>query len=119
MGRIQMKGNVNYIRMAIENILRNSIEFANPKDTITVELVSTLNHQINLVISDQGQSIPDYALPKVTDKFFSLPRPIGLRKSSGLGLSIVKEILDLHQAELTIRNLEPKGVEVKVLFQNS
>lgn len=111
-----IKGNQNYLRMAIENILRNSIEFANPKDQISVQLQVLENSKIKLMISDEGQSIPDYALSKVTEKFFSLPRPRDNRKSSGLGLSIVKEICDLHHANLTIRNLESKGVEVEIQF---
>lgn len=111
-----IKGNHNYLRMAIENIFRNSIEFANPKDQIRIQLQVLENSKIKLVILDEGQSIPDYALSKVTEKFFSLPRPRDNRKSSGLGLSIVKEICDLHQANLTIRNLEPKGVEVEIQF---
>lgn len=116
-GSVLIKGNQNYLRMAIENIIRNSIEFANPDDLISIELESISHFQTKLIISDQGQLIPEYALTKVTDKFFSLPRPIGLRKSSGLGLSIVKEILDFHKAELKIQNRTPKGVEVSILFQ--
>lgn len=115
---IQIKGNQNYLRMAIENILRNSIEFSNVNDTITIKLDLQENGMMNLSFMDQGHSIPDYALTKVTEKFFSLPRPSNLRKSSGLGLSIVKEILDLHQAQLHIRNVKPKGVEVSIRFQN-
>ncbi|MCW7461403.1 two-component system sensor histidine kinase CreC [Leptospira limi] len=118
-GSVMIKGNQNYLRMAIENIIRNSIEFANPSDLITIQLESISHSQAKLIISDQGQLIPEYALTKVTDKFFSLPRPIGQRKSSGLGLSIVKEILDFHKAELKIQNRTPKGVEVSILFQKS
>ncbi|MCW7505337.1 two-component system sensor histidine kinase CreC [Leptospira paudalimensis] len=114
---VMINGNQNYLRMAIENIIRNSIEFANQNDLIVIKLESISNHQTKLIISDQGQLIPEYALTKVTDKFFSLPRPIGQRKSSGLGLSIVKEILDFHTAELKIQNRIPKGVEVSILFQ--
>ncbi|TGL67655.1 two-component system sensor histidine kinase CreC [Leptospira levettii] len=116
-GSVMIKGNQNYLRMAIENIIRNSIDFANQNDLITIQLESTSNLQTKLITSDQGQLIPEFALTKVTDKFFSLPRPIGQRKSSGLGLSIVKEILDFHKAELKIQNRSPKGVEVSILFQ--
>lgn len=114
----QIKGNESYLKMAIENILRNAIEFANPKDQITIQLELIGQSHTKLIVSDEGQSIPNFALAKVTEKFFSLPRPSDKRKSSGLGLSIVKEILDLHQAEFTIRNLDPKGVEVSIQFQN-
>ncbi|TGM01707.1 two-component system sensor histidine kinase CreC [Leptospira jelokensis] len=115
---IRIKGNESYLKMAIENILRNAIEFANPKDQITIQLELIDQSHTKLIVSDEGQSIPNFALAKVTEKFFSLPRPSDKRKSSGLGLSIVKEILDLHQAEFTIRNLDPKGVEVSIQFQN-
>ncbi|XDD46877.1 two-component system sensor histidine kinase CreC [Leptospira sp. WS39.C2] len=113
---VLIKGNGYYLQMVFENLFRNSIEFANTNDNITVEVETTNPLLTKFVIRDQGQTIPDFALPKITEKFFSLPRPASNRKSSGLGLSIVKEILDLHQSEMKIQNLNPKGVEVSIFF---
>ncbi|HAK53675.1 MAG TPA: hypothetical protein DCM54_17490 [Gammaproteobacteria bacterium] len=51
-----------------------------------------------MAIRYEGPGIPDYALQKVFDRFFSLPHPTTGKKSSGLGLSFVRQILDLHPA---------------------
>lgn len=62
-----------------------------------------------LIIRDTGAGIPDYALEKVFDKFYSLPRPDTGKKSSGLGLSLVREVAELHNGDITIKNKSPHG----------
>ncbi|WP_265391575.1 two-component system sensor histidine kinase CreC [Leptospira kanakyensis] len=115
----EVKGNRNYLFLAIENIVRNSIDFANEKDTITIEVKENSDLRLKLSVLDEGHSIPDYALNRVTEKFYSLPRPNNNRKSSGLGLSIVSQILELHGGKLEIQNRTPKGVEVSLFFQKT
>mgnify|MGYP003537656168 FL=1 len=56
-------------------------------------------------------AIPDYALPRLTERFYSLPRPNTGRKSTGLGLNFVQEVASLHGGALQVSNV-PGGVEV-------
>ncbi len=78
-----------------------------------------------LSIANQGPPIPDYALGRVCEKFYSLPRPAadGVhafssaagKKSTGLGLSFVEQVMQLHHGQLQIQNLSD-GVEVRLYF---
>lgn len=66
---------------------------------------------MTLHLFNQGEAIPDYALGRLTERFYSLPRPNGGRKSTGLGLNFVQEVVELHGGSLQIRNLDD-GVDV-------
>ena len=68
----------------------------------------------DLVVRDRGPGIPDFAEDKVFEKFYSLARPATAKKSTGLGLSFVKEIADLHRGRATLKN-QPGGGAVATL----
>src|SRR4029453_4542498 len=58
---------------------------------------------------DQGPGIPDYALTRVFERFYSLPRPEGGSRSSGLGLCFVAEVAALHGGRATLENVRDGG----------
>ena len=86
------------LKLALFNLLDNALRFAEPGSTLTVEAGAGL-----LRVSNQGPPIPDYALARVTERFYSLPAP-GQEKSSGLGLAMVQEIASLHDGTLEVEN---------------
>ncbi len=99
------------IDQAVANLIDNAINFSSENGQIdislnTIDIDSATNYEIS--IFNQGNSIPDYALPKLYDRFFSLP-PINQNqtstKSTGLGLSFVSEIMKLHQGRVSIDNI--------------
>ncbi|WDE98660.1 two-component system sensor histidine kinase CreC [Lentisphaera profundi] len=109
-------GNDFLLQLAINNLIKNAVEFSPEESTIEVKMERDDNCY-HITINDQGSGIPDYALEKIFDRFYSLPRPNNGRKSSGLGLAIVREILTHHQS--TIKFLSPtdkKGTQVRVSF---
>ena len=55
-------------------------------------------------VIDRGPGVPDYALPRVFERFYSLPRPEGGSRSSGLGLCFVAEVAALHGGVATLAN---------------
>ena len=57
-----------------------------------------------VTVRDGGPGIPEFAEGKVFEKFYSLARPATAKKSTGLGLSFVKEIADLHRGRATLKN---------------
>ncbi|MOA54476.1 Sensor protein CreC [compost metagenome] len=67
--------------------------------------------QIEFSLFNQAEPIPDYALTRLSERFYSLPRPDSGRKSTGLGLNFVEEVLQLHGGSLQIGNVA-EGVEV-------
>ena len=57
-----------------------------------------------ITVRDQGSGIPAYAQDKVFEKFYSLERAHSRKKSTGLGLSFVKEIASLHRGRVELSN---------------
>jgi nitrogen-specific signal transduction histidine kinase len=64
----------------------------------------------------QGSGLPDFARDKVFLRFFSTPRPVTGRRSSGLGLAIVREIAQLHHAEASLSPGPEGGCVAQIQF---
>ncbi|WP_339489549.1 two-component system sensor histidine kinase CreC [Pseudomonas sp. EL_65y_Pfl2_R95] len=100
------------LRQALANILDNALAFVPDQGLISIK--AEYAHQAVLIrFFNQGEAIPDYALERLTERFYSLPRPQTGRKSTGLGLNFVEEVIALHGGHLHIGNVEG-GVEVRV-----
>jgi two-component system sensor histidine kinase CreC len=98
----------------IDNILQNAIDFSQESSEITVTV--SFNENITLTVRDRGVGIPEYAINKIFDRFYSLARPGSGKKSSGLGLSFVRQIVDLHGGNITVENQPDAGVLVTVVL---
>jgi signal transduction histidine kinase len=73
-----------------------------------LRIVDSQEH-VALKVLDTGSGIPDYALSRIFERFYSLPRANG-QKSSGLGLAFVSEVARLFNGEVTLRNVQEGGV---------
>lgn len=93
---LKVTGEKLLIEQAITNLLENAIDFTGQGGSITIK-AENIDQYHHLSISDNGPGIPDYAEDKVFDRFFSLPRPDSQKRSTGLGLSFVREVMFLHQ----------------------
>jgi signal transduction histidine kinase len=93
-GPIQIKADKLYLSRVIENLLSNAIKFSADHKKIFVEL-SSLEDQIELTIKDEGPGISEEDQAKLFQRFQKLTaRPTGGESSTGLGLFIVKTILE-------------------------
>lgn len=102
-----IRGDAFLLRQALLNVIQNAIEFSPEGGAIEV----TVKHSgtsVEIAIRDHGPGIPDYAKDKIFERFYSLKRPDSGKKSSGLGLSLVREIVDLHQGVIHIEP-DPDG----------
>ena len=97
------------IRQSLSNLIQNAIDFSPIHGRISVAVAKT-GTGVRISISDQGPGIPDYALSKVFDRFFSLPRPDTGKKSSGLGLTFTREAAILHGGNVALDNIAGGGV---------
>lgn len=100
------RGDRVLIGQAIANLLDNAIRFCSQAGHIDMSLASQ-NDKTSITLFNQGEAIPDFALAKLYDRFFSLPpsnQNDSIGKSTGLGLSFVKEIMKLHKGRVTIEN---------------
>jgi two-component system sensor histidine kinase CreC len=103
------------VEQAIANLLQNALDFSPPGGHITAT-VMRLDDVIRLTVDDSGPGIPDYALPRIFERFYSLKRPDTGKKSSGLGLSLVREAMLLHGGSATLENLDTGGTRAVLDF---
>ncbi|QBF28891.1 two-component system sensor histidine kinase CreC [Pseudomonas tructae] len=100
------------MRQAIANLLDNALDFTPPGGLLVFELEHG-DGRVALSLFNQGEAIPDYALGRLSERFYSLPRPFSGRKSTGLGLNFVEEVMQLHGGALEVANVED-GVRVRL-----
>lgn len=98
-----LRGERVLLREALVNLLQNALDFS-PPDGV-VKLSATIKREgVVFSVEDDGPGIPEYALARVFERFYSLPRPGTSRKSTGLGLALVREIAHLHGGDADLRN---------------
>lgn len=98
------------LRQAVDNLLGNAIDFAPTGSTVHV-WAGRVNDRCCIRIRDHGPGIPAYAEDRIFDRFYSLPRPGSGRKSTGLGLPFVREVMQLHGGTVAVANHLDGGVE--------
>lgn len=113
---LEMLADSLLMRQALGNLLSNAIDFSEPGSLIEIRS-STEGSFIVLSIRDHGTGIPDFAIDKIYDRFYSLPRPDGQR-STGLGLPFVREVVNLHRGQITLCNAVGGGTLVTLRFPN-
>ncbi len=110
-----MKGDIFLLSQALSNLLQNAIDFSPMNSQIRIS--ASKNDNMNIIeIVDEGPGIPDYALEKVFNKFFSLNRPGTDKKSTGLGLNFVREVAELHHGKVTVENIPEGGVKAAFII---
>lgn len=110
-----LSGEGFFVRQAVLNLLHNAIEFTPRGGCIAVSVERDAT-TVTLVVQDSGPGIPAYALARVFERFYSLPRPDTGKKSSGLGLSLVQEVAALHGGSVTLTNAPEGGAVARLSF---
>jgi len=105
---LKVSGDAFLLRQSLLNLLENAADFAPVQSTIEVR-VRRDGAQALVEVADRGPGVPDYALDRVFERFYSLPRPEGASRSSGLGLCFVAEAAELHGGSASLRNREDGG----------
>lgn len=102
-----IRGDALLLQQALLNLLDNAIDFSLPGSTIELN-IDAADDTVSFHIRDHGPGAPDYALPQIFDRFYSLPRPATGKKSTGLGLALVREVARLHGGDAGFEN-HPEG----------
>ena len=108
---LQLYGEYFLLRQAVSNLFQNAADFS--PDGSAIELRAEKNGDtVAIRVLDCGRGIPEYAVGRVFDRFYSLPRPDSGEKGSGLGLNFVRQIAELHGGEIRLSNRKDgEGVE--------
>ena len=107
-GRPTVSGDAFLLRQAMENLLDNASSFAPPGSLLEVE-VDDDGGQLAIRFLDRGPGVPEYAIDRVFERFYSLPRADGGNRSSGLGLCFVAEVAALHGGSADLVNRREGG----------
>ncbi len=113
-GEVYMKGDGLAISSLINNLLENAEKYSPEKTEIVISLSQVKSHAI-LTVADSGVGIAEYEKNKIFDKFYRVGNEETRNaKGTGLGLFIVKHIVDFHKGEIKVENNHPKGTVFKV-----
>jgi two-component system sensor histidine kinase CreC len=112
---LSVRGDSFLLNQAIGNLIQNAIDFSPQNGQIDL-IARVKDGLIFLTITDEGPGIPDYALEKVFDKFFSLQRPDSGEKSTGLGLNFVREVAELHGGQARLENRSENGARATLVI---
>ena len=111
-----INGIENRIEQIIANLLDNSISFSENNKKILVEVSKNDKQKIILRIVDEGKGFKETSTKKIFDRFYS-NRPDNFGEHSCLGLNIVKNLVDLHNATINAsNNTSQKGANVEIVF---
>ncbi|MBI4979603.1 MAG: two-component system sensor histidine kinase CreC [Spirochaetes bacterium] len=110
-----ISGDAFLLTQALANLVQNAIDFTPRGGNISLAITQS-TAGIAVTVTDTGTGIPSYAVNRVFEKFYSLPRPATGRKSTGLGLAFVREVAELHGGSAEIRNGTAGGTAVTLHF---
>ena len=111
-----INGIENRIEQIIANLLDNSISFSKDNQKIFVQIKENHKNQIILKIVDEGEGFKEKNTNKIFNRFYS-NRPDNFGEHSGLGLNIVKNLVELHGGTINAsNNIDKKGANIEIIF---
>tara|TARA_Y100000741_G_scaffold260572_1_gene201277 strand:- start:272 stop:1813 length:1542 start_codon:yes stop_codon:yes gene_type:complete len=111
-----INGIENRIEQIIANLLDNAISFSEDNKNVVVKISKMNDHKVIVNILDEGQGFKEKDTNKIFNRFYS-NRPDKFGQHSGLGLNIVKNLVDLHNATIKASNRKDhKGASMEIMF---
>ena len=108
------------MKIAFINLFTNSIKYSDPNGVNVIVSSIINNEHCQILISDQGIGIPMIERTRIFEKFYRVGNEkTRSRSGSGLGLYLVKQILQLHDARIEVRANNPKGSTFVINFNAS
>lgn len=111
----KIQGDPEMIEQMMENLVSNAIRYSSPGGKVSIELQTNKNHSVRILVCDQGIGIPKEALGHIFEEFYRAENAkVKEESGTGLGMSIVKEIVDQHGGTIHIESEENAGTVVAV-----
>ncbi len=99
----RVMGHDSRLVQVFNNLIDNARSFSPKGGTVRVNCISR-GETVEITVDDDGPGIPDHALGRIFERFYTDRPDQGFGQNSGLGLSISKQIVDAHQGEIRARN---------------
>jgi len=109
---ILVVADISLMQRVFENLIRNAIAYTPKKGKIAFELEAAKENSIKVKIIDNGVGISDSDMPYIFERFYANPdRSRKGTESAGIGLAIVKRILDLHKTQISVKSKRNHGTQ--------
>lgn len=113
---IKITGDKFALSSVVNNLVENAVKYSGPCAEVAVQLCQNDGKAV-LVVSDKGPGIPEGEKMLIFDKFYRVgDENVRKSKGTGLGLFIVKEVLQNHDADISVRDNVPQGAIFEVTF---
>src|ERR1700752_50432 len=117
---VNIEGDSSRLRQMVRNVLDNAIKYTPAGGRVTVELDHSNGKEFRLSVSDTGIGIPVAALPHIFDRFYRVDQARTRGEGgSGLGLSIVKQIIEAHGGSVSVKSDIGMGTVMTLTLPNS
>lgn len=117
LSEVHARCDADRIRDVVSNLLMNALKFTAPGGTVVLDAGPCEDgRKARIRVSDTGIGITADELPHVTERFFRGGRSSGMAPGSGIGLTIVTELVHAHGGQLEIASVPGKGTKVTVLL---
>ncbi len=114
--RYLVNGIENRIEQIVANLLDNAVSFSEDGQEVNVNVSKSNDNKVILNVLDQGEGFKEKDTKKIFNRFYS-NRPNKFGQHSGLGLNIVKNLVDLHNASIKASNRpDQKGASIEIIF---
>jgi len=114
--KIEITGDKFALSSVVTNLVENAIKYSKPCEEVAVKLFRK-DGNIHLQVADRGIGIADTEKGRIFDRFYRVgSEDTRNTKGTGLGLYIVKQVLDKHEASIQVRDNKPVGSVFEVVF---
>ncbi len=113
-----IRGAPDFIRSAIENVVRNALKYTGPNTVVSIRLrCQNGSGDADVSIEDCGPGVPSEALRHIFEPFYRVDEARDRRSGgAGLGLAIARQVVTLHGGSIHASNREPGGLEVHLIL---
>lgn len=113
---IFLKGDENYLKMLVQNLIDNALKFSSYEKNINVKLFRTIDW-VFFIVEDNGIGIDEAEKNKIFERFYRTKKCQNLGiEGAGLGLCLVKSIINSMKGEISIEDNEPMGTRFILKF---
>ncbi len=109
--RMEVTGDFDLLGQVLYNLLDNAVKFTNEGGTIAIHLEKK-DGRVYCAVRNSGDGVPSHELPHLFERFYKSDKSRSLDKNGvGLGLYIVKSVINLHHGEIVVRSVEGEYTE--------
>ncbi|MEE9416306.1 MAG: ATP-binding protein [Acidimicrobiales bacterium] len=115
---LKIEGDAERLHQVLANLIENAIRYA-PANSPIIISAARRDHEVELVVADFGPGIPEEERSRVFERFHRVDDDRSVKKGgAGLGLAIVRWVVELHGGSIEAQPNEPTGCRMVVLLPN-